>query len=389
MTEAARGGGPILPGATLGVLGGGQLGRMFAIAAAQLGYRVAVFTPEGDSPAGQVADHETVAAYDDLDAIRDFARRVQVVTFEFENVPAATVAALSEIVPVRPSARLLHATQHRIREKTALAELGLPVARFAAIETAADLDAALAHVGAPGVLKTAAWGYDGKGQRRVAAAADLATAWADLDSQPAVYEALVPFTAEVSVVGARGLDGSCALYPPVHNVHTDHILDVSVCPAPFDTAVLDNARAMARTVLEGFDVVGVLCVELFVLEDGGLVVNEVAPRPHNSGHLTIEAFPASQFEQQARAITGLPLGSVEPRAPFAAMANLLGDLWPGGGTHPGQPDWPAALQAQDTHLHLYGKATPRPGRKMGHLTATGPDAATAADRVRAARSQLG
>jgi 5-(carboxyamino)imidazole ribonucleotide synthase len=284
---------------------------------------------------------------------------------------------------VRPRGELLHTTQDRLREKRALRELGLPVADFAAIERQQDLAAAAEAVRGAGVLKTAAWGYDGKGQRRVRAPGELAAAWGELGSQRAVLEAWVPFEREISVVGARGVDGAVALYDPFENGHADHVLDLTLWPARLPEPTRREALQLARTVLEGLDVVGVLCVEMFLLPGGGLVVNELAPRPHNSGHLTIDAHATSQFEQQVRAVCGLPLGSVEPTATAAAMANLLGDLWVGG-----EPDWAAALAVPGVRLHLYGKDAPRPGRKMGHLTATATTLAEAERRVLAARAAL-
>ncbi len=372
---------PILPGATLGVLGGGQLGRMFSLAARRMGYRVHVFVPQADSPAGQVSDHEERAAYDNLDALRHFAAGVDVVTFEFENVPAETAAAIADVVPVRPSGSLLHTTQHRRREKEALAAAGVPTVRFARVESEQDLAAGLERVGAPAVLKTAAWGYDGKGQERIEQPEDGLAAWDAIGRAPAVLEAFASFEREISVVGARGLDGSVALYDPFENLHANHILDVSLSPARVDPRTAERAHEIARTLLSTWSVVGVFCFEFFDLGDGELVVNEIAPRPHNSGHLTIEGNHCSQFEQQVRAVCGLPLGSTERLAP-AAMANLLGELWADGA-----PDWAAACAVPGVHLHLYGKDEPRPGRKMGHVTAVAPtlDAAREhAERARAA-----
>jgi 5-(carboxyamino)imidazole ribonucleotide synthase len=373
----------ILPGAEIGVLGGGQLGRMFTFAAARLGYRVAILSPDDETPAGQVACREIRAPYDDLDAVERFARSVSVVTFEFENVPRATADAAARHAPVRPAGSVLGTTQDRLREKAALARLGLPLPRYAAIESEADLGPAQAAVPGPSVLKTAAWGYDGKGQVRVERAADLADAWRSLSRPRAVLEAFVPFRQEVSVVGVRGLDGSIALYAPFSNRHAHHVLDVSVWPATVAPSTRSAALEIARTVLEGLDVVGVLCVEMFELADGSLVVNELAPRPHNSGHLTIDAHACGQFEQQVRAVCGLPLGSVESVAPAAAMANLLGDLW-----EHGTPDWAAALATPETRLHLYGKEEARPGRKMGHLTKLDRDVARAEAQVREVRTAL-
>jgi len=373
----------LAPGSELGVFGGGQLGRMFALAAARLGYRVAVFAPEGGSPTGQVAHRAVRAAYSDLEAVEEFARSVDVVTFEFENVPADTIAACAKHAPVRPPGELLHASQERLREKAALVQLGLPVAEHRPITNQTELDAAVAGHAFPAVLKTAAWGYDGKGQVRVAAAADLERAWGELERAPAVLESFVPFESELSVVAARGLDGSLALYEPMRNVHENHILDVTVFPAQIAAGTRDQAHEIARTLLEGFDVCGVLCVELFLMADGSLLVNEIAPRPHNSGHVTIDAHVSSQFENQVRAVCGLPLGSVEPLAPAGAMANLLGDLWDRG-----EPDWSAALARPGVRLHLYGKGEARPGRKMGHLSVLAPSADEAERRIREARASL-
>ncbi|MCW8139889.1 MAG: 5-(carboxyamino)imidazole ribonucleotide synthase [Planctomycetota bacterium] len=373
---------PILPGATVGVLGSGQLGRMFAIAARRMGYRVHTLSPDDDTPTGQVADLEVKAPYEDLEAVARFARQVSVVTFEFENVPARTAQVAAEHAPVRPSGAVLHTTQHRGREKEFLSEAGLPLAPWARVRSLAELDAALARLGCPAVLKTAGWGYDGKGQVKVARPEDAAAAWERLGVEDAVLEAFVDFEREVSVVAARGVDGAFAHYGVIANDHANHVLDVSVAPAPVSAALVDEAVALARTVLELLDVVGVLCVELVGTRDGRLLVHELAPRPHNSGHLTFDACVTSQFEQQLRAICGLPLGSTELLRP-AAMANLLGDAW-----QPGEPDWAAALALPEVKLHLYGKLVPRPGRKMGHLTALGSTPEEARARVVEARARL-
>ncbi|MGI8586068.1 MAG: 5-(carboxyamino)imidazole ribonucleotide synthase [Chloroflexia bacterium] len=370
------------PGATIGVLGSGQLGRMLALAARRMGYRVHTLSPEHDTPTGQVADREIVADYDDLDAVRAFARDVQVVTFEFENVPAATAGAAAEFAPVRPDGRILHTTQNRLREKTFLAAKGLPVTAFRAVRDAAGLAEGLAAIGYPAVLKTAGFGYDGKGQARIAGVQDAPAAWSALGRQPAVLEACVDFEAEVSVVAARGLRGEFAHYGVIENVHNVGILDLSVAPARVGPETARAAVELARTALEALDVVGVMCVEFFVTQGGGLLINELAPRPHNSGHLTIDACVTSQFEQQLRAVCGLPLGATEMLRP-AAMANLLGELWQGG-----EPDWAAACAVPNVSLHLYGKREARPGRKMGHLTATAATPEEAMRRARAARAAL-
>ena len=377
--------GPILPGATVGVLGSGQLGRMFAIAARRMGYRVHTFSPEYDTPTGQVADLEVTAAYDDLDRVREFARGVSVVTFEFENVPAATAEAAARHAEVRPAGSVLHTTQNRLREKAFLAGSGFPVPRFAPVRSAGELRRALDEIGCPAVLKTADWGYDGKGQVRIGAmdeAHDADALWDSLAAREAILEAFVDFEREVSVVAARGTDGSFAHFGVLANDHRNHVLDVTVAPAPVPARVAREAVEIARGILEGLGVVGVLCVEMFLTREGRLLVNELAPRPHNSGHLTFDACATSQFEQQLRAICGLPLGSTELLRP-AAMANLLGDLWSGG-----EPDWAAACRFPEVKLHLYGKAAARPGRKMGHLTALASTPEEARERVIAAREAL-
>jgi 5-(carboxyamino)imidazole ribonucleotide synthase len=372
----------ILPGAAVGVLGSGQLGRMFAIAARRMGYRVHTLSPEDDTPTGQVADLEINASYDDLDAVRRFATQVAVVTFEFENVPAATAAAAAECALVRPAGSVLHTTQHRLREKNFLRSNGFPVTRFSAVRNAGELDRAVRQIGLPAVLKTAGWGYDGKGQIKLTRLEELESAWSRLDTDEAVLEAWVDFECEASVVAARGADGSVVDYGVIANTHRNHILDVSLAPAPLPDRITTEAVAIAHAVLEKLDVVGVLCVEFFITTEGSLLINELAPRPHNSGHLTFDASVTSQFEQQLRAICGLPLGSTHLMCP-AAMANLLGDLWQAG-----QPDWRALCACPNVKLHLYGKAAPRPGRKMGHLTALADEPAAALRDVLAARETL-
>ncbi|MBM3814084.1 MAG: 5-(carboxyamino)imidazole ribonucleotide synthase [Acidimicrobiia bacterium] len=373
---------PILPGATVGVLGSGQLGRMFAIAARRMGYRVHTFSPDYDTPTGQVADVEVRASYDDLDAVRGFARRTDVVTFEFENVSYACTEAVAEVVPVRPHGSVLHTTQHRRREKTFLSSKGFPVAPFAVVECAAQLEDALETIGRPAVLKSAGFGYDGKGQVKITAESGLEEAFAKAGGQEAVLEAFIDFDREVSVVAARSLDGTFAHYGVVENEHANHILDVTTAPADVPPEVTAEAIRITRSILEELEVVGVLCVEFFLTRQGKLLVNELAPRPHNSGHFTFDASLTSQFEQQLRAVCGLPLGSTDLLRP-AAMANLLGDMWSNG-----CPDWASLCALPDLKLHLYGKAEPRPGRKMGHLTAMAATAPEAARRVRHARALL-
>jgi 5-(carboxyamino)imidazole ribonucleotide synthase len=374
---------PCLPGATIGVLGGGQLGRMLALAARKMGYRVGVFSPEVDGPAAAVADFAVVAPYDDLAAVEAFAARVDVVTFEFENVSAAAAEAAARRAPVRPAGRVLHTTQQRLREKRHLRAAGVPVTAFAPVLQADDLPRGVAALGLPCVLKTADFGYDGKGQRRLDTdrPETLAAAFEGLAGGPGILEAWVPFERELSIVAARGLDGAFAAYPPFENRHRHHILDLTLCPANVPATVAREAEDLARRVLESLDVVGLMCVEMFQLPDGRLLVNELAPRTHNSGHLTLEAAVTSQFEQQLRAVCGLPLGATETRP--AAMVNVLGDLWASG-----TPDWAAALALPGVHLHLYGKREARPGRKMGHLTVVGPSVEAAASRALEARARL-
>jgi 5-(carboxyamino)imidazole ribonucleotide synthase len=355
---------------------------MLALAAGRLGYRVRTYSPENDSPTGHVAEVEIVGGYDDLDALRRFADGVDAVTFEFENVPAASVSAIAERTLVRPAGSVLHTTQHRGREKDFLSRVGLPVAPYALVDTVDDLAAAISRLGLPAILKTASFGYDGKGQARIERAEDAPAAWDRLERQPAVLEAFVDFERELSVVAARGVDGAFAHYGVIENANAGHILDVSLAPARVPPRVERDALAIARATLEALDVVGVLCVELFLTRDGRVLVNELAPRTHNSGHLTIDACATSQFEQQLRAVCGLPLGATDLVRP-AAMANLLGDLW-----QDGEPRWADALARPGVRLHLYGKRNARPGRKMGHLTALADSPDAAAALVRQARAAL-
>ena len=375
--------GVIGPGSALGVLGSGQLGRMFAMAARRMGYRVHTFSPEQDTPTGQVADVEVVADYEDLDALRTFARQVDVVTFEFENVPIVAIDAVEELAPVRPCGVALHTAQQRAREKQFLADHGFPTAPFARASSLDELWDAVARIGTPAVIKTAAFGYDGKGQHKITTPADVEHIWAAIGHQEAVVEKFISLQAEISVVGVRGLQGETVLYAPFENRHRDHILDVTTTPAAVAPAISARAREISTSILEQLKYVGVLCVEFFVDTDSNLLVNELAPRPHNSGHLTVDASVTSQFEQQVRAICGLPLGTPDLLAPAAAMANLLGDLW-----EDGEPNWAAASRYGDVKLHLYGKSEARRGRKMGHMTALGRTAEQALNRVLSARDAL-
>jgi 5-(carboxyamino)imidazole ribonucleotide synthase len=371
---------PILPPATLGVLGGGQLGRYFVMAARTMGYRTIVLEPDPAAPAGAAADVHLVAAYDDPEALAILGRDCAVVTTEFENPPAAALAELAAHVPVRPSPHAIGVTQDRRSEKRFLAAAGVPVAPFAVLEHQHDLDpTAVAHVTFPAIVKTARLGYDGKGQITVDTVDDLAAAWDRLGRVPCVVEQRLPLDREVSVVLARGIDGSCAVHPTVANTHVGGILDLTVIPAPDADDDHHAAADLAISIARALDYVGVLAVEMFVV-GGRLVVNELAPRPHNSGHWTLDAAATSQFEQQVRAVCGLPLGNPSLIAGGAAMVNLLGDEWAGG-----DPDWAAALSDPAAHLHLYGKTEPRPGRKMGHLTTLADSPADAAQLATALR----
>ncbi|MEM7576490.1 MAG: 5-(carboxyamino)imidazole ribonucleotide synthase [Planctomycetota bacterium] len=364
------------PGATLGMLGGGQLGRMFAEAATTLGYDTHVLCPEADGPASQVAAKHTVAAYDDLEAVERWAASVAAVTYEFENVPAATAAACNKHAPVRPGQQVLAVAQDRTIEKRTLRDFGLPVTPFEPVNSFAGLDQAANQLGLPAVLKTARGGYDGKGQRVIHGPNELTYAWEELGSGkvPCILEAMIDFEQEISVVAARSVAGEIKTYGPIANSHRNHILDVSVVPSGAAREVDERAVNVTRDVMEKLDVVGVLCVEFFQVRGGTasfetygpVLINEIAPRPHNSGHLTIEAHASSQFEQQVRAVCGLALGDATLLKP-AAMVNVLGELWGPDGQ---APTWRTIEGRDQLALHLYGKTVARPGRKMGHLTAT-------------------
>lgn len=353
--------GVIEPGATIGILGGGQLGRMTALAAARLGYRCLVFEPQADCPASHVAGH-VQADYADREALARFADAVDVVTLEFENVPTDALDYLAARVPVRPDARALAVAQHRAEEKGFLNRAGIETAPWSGIADEAGLAAANASIGVPSVLKTARLGYDGKGQVMLGADDSLENAWARLDRVDCVLEGFVRFEREVSVIAARSLSGEVRCFPAVENEHRNHILHRTIAPAAVAPAVAAQAQAIAARTIEALDMVGLLAVEMFVTGDGAVLVNEIAPRPHNSGHWTIDACATSQFEQLVRAVCGLPLGSTEPVAP-AEMINLLGD---------DVGDWKTILAEPGARLHLYGKPEVRPGRKMGHVTRLSP-----------------
>jgi 5-(carboxyamino)imidazole ribonucleotide synthase len=347
------------PNATIGILGGGQLGRMSALAAARLGYRTHVYAPEADQPAMQVATRHTVAGYTDEDALVEFGRAVDVVTFEFENVPSRTLDILGPLAPCHPSARVLAICQDRVAEKRFMAEAGIPTAPWEAIGSEADLRRALATIGLPAVLKTTRLGYDGRGQAVLRDTADVAPAWQRLAPRPLILEGFVPFTMELSAIVARGVDGTTAVFDIAENRHLHHILDLTFAPARIPASVALAAQAHATRLAKALGLIGVAALELFLLPSGTLVGNEIAPRPHNSGHWTIEACGASQFEQHIRAVAGLPLASAS-RHHDAVMRNLVGPE--------GMARWPDLLSAPEIVGHLYGKAEPRPGRKMGHAT---------------------
>jgi 5-(carboxyamino)imidazole ribonucleotide synthase len=373
----------LLPGATLGILGGGQLGRMFAMAAKRLGYRVAVLEPSPDSPCGQVANIVIEAPYADEEALRKLASVSDAITYEFENVDVKAVEFLEALgKPVHPSSEVLRVAQDRILEKTFARENGIPVTPFAAVRSEAEARAVYHGEDFPGFLKTARGGYDGKGQAKVTNGDEAVAAFKDFPSHDCILEKLVPFEKEISVVAARGRDGSFAAYPPAENVHVRNILDVTVLPARVPEESARKAVEIARTVAEGLGVVGTFCVELFVLANGEVWFNEIAPRPHNSGHATIEACLCSQFEQQVRALCGLPLGPTTLLRP-AAMVNLVGN---------GEGDQllgvEKLLAEPDVALHLYGKTKAPKGRKMGHFTVLGGSGTSAEARARELRELL-
>ncbi|MHB1669395.1 MAG: 5-(carboxyamino)imidazole ribonucleotide synthase [Thiomonas sp.] len=379
----------IAPGATLGVLGGGQLGRMFAQAAQAAGYAVAVLEPDAHAPAAQVTPNHVRASYDDADALHQLARNTAAVTIEFENVPAATLDWLDAHVQLAPHAPAVAVCQDRTAEKALFTRLGVACAPHAVI--ASEADARTVHIESllPGILKTARLGYDGKGQMTVASAADLPAAWRALGGVTCVLERKLDLRQELSVILARGRDGQIVHLPPQQNLHRDGILFASFAPpSALDSALAQRAVQAAQAIARGLDYVGVLCVEFFVLGDGSLVANEVAPRPHNSGHHTLDSCDVSQFDLQVRALVGAPLVAPRQHSP-AVMLNLLGDVWFDPSGQQREPDWAGVLALPGAHLHLYGKREPRRARKMGHLTFTAATAAQAAQAALQACSVLG
>ncbi|HKP92282.1 MAG TPA: 5-(carboxyamino)imidazole ribonucleotide synthase, partial [Chthoniobacterales bacterium] len=348
----------------------------------RMGYRVEVFSPETDTPAGQMSDREVTAGYDDEAAVRNFARGLDLLTFEFENIPRQTIDWCAEECEVRPAGSILHTAQNRLREKDFLSGAGIPVGPYRAARSESELAGASKQIGAPAILKSAAFGYDGKGQRFIPKPVLSGDLWRERPGDELILERAIDFEKEVSVIVARGGDGALKTFPVCENLHRNHILDITVVPARVTPEVEKAGAEIARTVAEKMDLVGLLAVEMFLDRNGKLLVNELAPRPHNSGHWTIEGCATSQFEQHVRAVCGLALGSTEILKP-TAMANLLGDLWSNG-----EPNWAAALEVEGVHLHLYGKREPRPRRKMGHLTAVASNAESAMEAVSTARAAL-
>ena len=372
----------IAPGATLGLLGGGQLGRMFTVAARTLGYRVTVLDPDPLSPAAEFATGHLNTAYTHPVSLDELAQTCAAVTTEFENAPAEALNALAERTVVRPRGDSVAIAQDRALEKGFFAEHGFPLGPYAVVRSESDFEAALARVKLPALLKTARFGYDGKGQARIASRADLERVFAEWKRGPCILEELLTLQRELSVILARGETGDVAVFPVAENRHAHGILDVSIAPARIPAALADEATAIASRLASDLDYVGVLAVEMFVV-GGKLLLNEIAPRPHNSGHYTIDACRTSQFEQQVRVLCGLPLGDPSQHSP-AVMVNLLGDIW-----HGGEPKWDAVLRHAGAHLHLYGKREARPGRKMGHVTVCEPTAERAYEVAMEIRRDLG
>lgn len=370
-------------GSTLGLFGGGQLGRMFAKAAARLGYHVHVFAPDEESPAGEVSLQHTRAAYDDLDAVETFAKSVDAITYEFENVLGPTLETADRFAPVRPHTCVLSVTRNRLDEKRFLGKNGVPAAPFCAASSAEELERARVELGGRVVVKTTAFGYDGKGQSMVNSANESPTAWEKIGSpDEAIVEQFIPFEGECSMLVSRSVRGKTIVSGPFYNDHQNHILDVTRWSAIDESPVAREAREICATVADALALDGMICIEFFITKNG-LLVNEIAPRPHNSGHLTLEACSISQFEQQVRLAAGYDPVEPVPRAPAAAMVNLLGDLWEGG-----EPNWAAVLAQPDVSFHLYGKSAPKPGRKMGHITVLGETADAAAKKAIDARETL-
>jgi 5-(carboxyamino)imidazole ribonucleotide synthase len=378
----------IQPGKTIGVLGGGQLGRMFAHAAERLGYRVHIYEPMADGPAGEVSAREVNQSYTNVEALTAFVRDCDVVTYEFENIPVEPLWKIENLVPLHPHWSVLETCQNRMREKTWLRKNGFPHVPFAEVEAGDDLAAAIRRVGLPCVVKTADFGYDGKGQIKVSDEASLAKAVAAFARQRCVIEKFIDFKCELSVLVARGSTGEVKVFPVAENIHTRHILDFSIVPARVSDAVRTEAEKLGLAIVEKLNVVGLLAIELFLTDRGEILVNELAPRPHNSGHWSLDACATSQFEQHVRAVCGLPLGDVSILSP-SVMVNILGDAWKWRGEElVGDANWAAILAHPRAKLHLYGKKEPRLGRKMGHFTVTAATADAALDLARELKARL-
>lgn len=378
----------IPPGKTIGVLGGGQLGRMFAHAAERLGYRVHIYEPEANGPAGEVSALEINRPYSDIEAITAFAKSVDVLTYEFENIPAEPLWSIEKYVQLHPHWSVLETCQNRMREKNWLLKNNFSPVPFAEVEAGDDLAAAIRRIGLPCVVKTADFGYDGKGQIKVGDEETMAKAVAAFAKQRCVIEKFIDFKCELSVLVARSSKGEVKIFPVAENIHTKHILDFSIVPARVSEAVRVEAEKLALAIVEKLNVVGLLAIELFLTDRGEILVNEMAPRPHNSGHWTLDACVTSQFEQHVRAVCGLPLGDVSVVAPVV-MVNILGDAWQWEkGALVGEPAWGKILAEPRAKLHLYGKKEPRIGRKMGHFTVTGATPDAALDAARALKAAL-
>ncbi len=378
----------ITPGKTIGVLGGGQLGRMFAHAAERLGYRVHIYEPEPNGPAGEVSASETNRAFTDIEALTAFAKGVDVLTYEFENIPAEPLWNIEKYVQLHPHWSVLETCQNRMREKNWLRKNNFSPVPFAEVEAGDDLGAVIRKIGLPCVVKTADFGYDGKGQIKVSDDASLAKAVASFAKQRCVIEKFIDFKCELSVLVARSSNGEVKIFPVAENIHTKHILDFSIVPARITETVRVEAEKLALAIVEKLNVVGLLAIELFLTDRGELLVNELAPRPHNSGHWTLDACVTSQFEQHVRAVCGLPLGDVSVVSPVV-MVNILGDAWKWqDGALVGDANWSAVLNEPRAKLHLYGKREPRIGRKMGHFTVTAATADAALETARALKERL-
>jgi 5-(carboxyamino)imidazole ribonucleotide synthase len=375
---------PILPGATLGLIGGGQLGRMFALNARRMGYRVHTFDPSHDSPTGQISDREFTASFDDLRALGEFTQSVDIITYEFENIPLETLLQAQSQRPCYPDPQILHTTQNREREKNFLSRHGFPTVPYRIVQDLSSLQSAIDELGTPAVLKTCDFGYDGKGQQKISSTSDLASIWKHHAASQGIVEAWIDDASEFSVIIARNFEGQTRSFPITENIHHHHILSRSLCPSGLPMPIQEQALEIAADLTHQFGLIGLIAVEFFLTPQGELLINEIAPRPHNSGHYSFDACLTNQFEQQLRAVCGLPLGDTRLLPPAALMTNLLGDLWQAQ-----SPPWPMLLQIPNLKLHLYGKTDPRPRRKMGHYTIIAQDVSQAIAQDNQARGILG